>query len=81
MPVYFVQKNIYTGNTSTGNEVTGSGNDQFEFDETTNYQEFGQNLITRQLTSTNVGSFVSFDPLRIESSDGVSSTNEAKENE
>ena len=36
----------YTGNASTGNEVTGSGNDQFEFDETTNYQEFGQKLIT-----------------------------------
>ena len=59
--------------------MTGSGNDQFEFDETTNYQEFGQNLISRQLTSTNVGSYVAFDPLQIESSDGVSSTIETKE--
>ena len=71
----------YTGNASNGNEVTGSGNDQFEFDETTNYQEFGQNLISRQLTSTNVGSYVAFDPLQIESSDGVNSTIETKEDE
>ena len=71
----------YTGNASTGNEVTGSGNDQFEFDETTNYQEFGQNLISHQLTSTNVGSYVAFDPLQIESSDGVNSTIETKEDE
>ena len=75
----------YTGNTSTGNgnDVTGSGNDraEFEFDETKNYQEFGQNLITRQLTSTNVDSYIAFDPLRIEPNDGVSSTNETQENE
>ena len=75
----------YTGNASTGNgnDVTGSGSGQteFEFDETTNYQEFGQNLITRQLTSTNVDSYIAFDPLHIESNDGVSSTNETQENE
>ena len=63
--------------------MTGSGNGptEFEFDETTNYQEFGQNLITRQLTSTNVDSYDAYDPLQIESIDGVSSTNETQENE
>ena len=41
----------YTGNTSAGdgNDMTRSGNGrtEFEFDETSNYQEFGQNLIVR----------------------------------
>ena len=51
--------------------MTGSGNGpaEFEFDETTNYQEFGQNLITRQLTSTNVNSFVAYD--QTEPIDGI----------
>ena len=73
----------YTGNTSTvdGNDVTGSGNGrtEFEFDETSNYQEFGQNLITRQLTSTNVNSFVAYD--QTEPIDGISSTNDTQEDE
>ena len=73
----------YTGNTSTGNgnDATGSGNGTTEFDETTNYQEFGQNLIARQLTSTNVDSYVTYHPLPIKPIDGVSSTNETQENE
>ena len=71
----------YTGNTSTGNgnDTTGNGNGTTEFEETTNYQEFGQNLIARQLTSTNVDSYVTYDPLSIEPIDGVSSTNEIQE--
>ena len=71
----------YTGNTSTGNgnDATGSGNGTTEFDETTNYQEFGQNLIARQLTSTNVDSYVTYHPLPIKPIDGVSSTNETQE--
>ena len=74
-------ENYYTGNTSTGNgnDTTGNGNGTTEFEENTNYQEFGQNLIAQQLTSTNVDSYVTYDPLSIEPVDGVSSTNEPQE--
>ena len=59
-------ENYFTGNTSTGNgndstgngnDSTGNGNDSTGTGNATDYQEFGQDLIAQQLTSTNIDSF------------------------